>query len=49
MFASIILEVYYMKNKKSGKKSENLIVQKNFSSLGTRPRDACTAVIRVNH
>ena len=28
MFPSIILEVYYMKNKKSGKRSENIMVKK---------------------
>ena len=30
MFPSIILEVYYMKNKKSGKRSENIIVKKKI-------------------
>ena len=28
MFLSIILEVYYKKNKKSGKRSENIMVKK---------------------
>ena len=29
MFPSIILDVYYMKNKKSGQRSENILVQKH--------------------
>ena len=47
MFPSIILEVYFMKNKKSGKRSENILV-KNITSLGNRSRDSCVAAHRDN-
>ena len=41
MFPFKLLEVYYIKNKKSGKRSENIMIQKlNNSALGTRSRDA---------
>ena len=41
MFPFKLLEVYYIKDKKSGKRSGNIMVQKlNKSALGTRSRDS---------
>ena len=50
MFPFIILEVHYIRNKKSGKRSENIMGQKKIKSaaLGTRSQDSGVRV-QVQH
>ena len=51
MFPFKLLEVYYIKkNKKSGKRSENIMVQKlTKSDPGTRSRDSGVRALIMRH
>ena len=49
MFPFKLLEVYYIK-KKSGKRSENIMIQKlNNTALGTRSRDSAVRALLRHH
>ena len=50
MFPFKLLEVNYIKNRKSGKRSENIMIQKlNNSALGTRSRNSGLKALMRQH